>query len=495
MHRDGRRRGARPSPPTSSAGAGSSASWPPPETTSRQRSWPRWPASPAPRRCDLATPGLAADRPPGAAGLPRRALGLRGGRHLPRAHRHDLLCRGRRLPGGQPPVLVPQPRLRPDRHRPHRDQPPRGRGVAQPPPRHPAGPAHRPGGPGGGEVAGGRGLLRAAARSDADLLRCSWPPGATRTGHRSSPRISGLSCSSGCSAAVGTMASAVTPTAVAAGLGAFAVLVVAQLANNVPAFGGFSFQPHLESFARGAPGLEDTIYFLTGSLAPLVIATGLADRAAPGSEPPAGWAAPGGGAAGRGPGRHPGPQPGADPGHRPGRPHRLDNASRSPGNRRKCSATSSREPWSPPSPRKTRRRPATPRCYWPSSAGPTPTSDTRVLDFAKAQGEALRLGADDDGEVVVEIGERKEVVAPVIEQTVTSALQRLARGRPQTLCGLAGNGQRELDSEAPAGLQLARSGHRAQRRCHPAARPDRGQGDPGRLHDPGPGGADGGLAG
>ncbi|MGH9009694.1 MAG: DUF4350 domain-containing protein, partial [Acidimicrobiia bacterium] len=72
------------------------------------------------------------------------------------------------------------------------------------------------------------------------------------------------------------------------------------------------------------------------------------------------------------------------------------------------------------------------------------------------QGEALRLGAQDDGEVVVEIGERKEVVAPVIEQTISSALIRLVRRAPQTLCGLEGNGERRLDSEAPQGLQLAR---------------------------------------
>src|SRR5581483_8946959 len=72
--------------------------------------------------------------------------------------------------------------------------------------------------------------------------------------------------------AIGTMASALTPTAVAAGLGAFAVLVVAQLANNVPAFHGLSFQPHLESFARGAPGVEDAVYFVTAVAAPLVVA-------------------------------------------------------------------------------------------------------------------------------------------------------------------------------------------------------------------------------
>ncbi len=103
-------------------------------------------------------------------------------------------------------------------------------------------------------------------------------PGANPTGRRSSPPTSGRCCSSALFAAVGTMASALTPTAVAAGLGAFALLVVAQLANNVPAFRGLSFQPHLESFARGAPGLEDIVYFVTGIVAPLVVAGRLADR-------------------------------------------------------------------------------------------------------------------------------------------------------------------------------------------------------------------------
>src|SRR5581483_1464688 len=120
-------------------------------------------------------------------------------------------------------------------------------------------------------------------------------------------------------AAVGTMASALTPTAVAAGLGAFAVLVVLQLANNVPAFHGLSFQPHLESFARGAPGLKDAVYFVTGTAAALVVATAwqiLRRRGAPAR------AVAGGGGARRGPRRGAGRQPRADPGRGPGRPHR-----------------------------------------------------------------------------------------------------------------------------------------------------------------------------
>ncbi len=97
-----------------------------------------------------------------------------------------------------------------------------------------------------------------------------------------------------------------------------------------------------------------------------------------------------------------------------------------------------------------------PKCSWPSSAGPTGSIRTRVLDFAKAQGEALRLGAQDDGEVVVEIGDRKEVVAPVIEQTITSALQRLARRRSRCCAAWRATANGGSTTSRPQGFQLAR---------------------------------------
>jgi ABC-type uncharacterized transport system involved in gliding motility auxiliary subunit len=256
-------------------------------------------------------------------------------------------------------------------------------------------------------------------------------------------------------AAVGIMASALTPTAVAAGLGGFAVLVVAQLANNVPAFHGFSFQPHLESFARGAPGLEDAVYFVTATVAPLIVAAAWQTIRRRGAGPRRG-------------GRLRAaalpaavlvatlalnlvPVPAGA---------RVDLTA----NRRFTLSKQSKEVLH------NVKQPAVVTAFAPQGTAQArdaevllaqfrrtnPNIHTRVLDFAKAQGEALRLDAQDDGEVVVEIGERKEVVAPLLEQTITSALQRLARPKPQTLCGLAGDGERELDNEQPQGLQLAR---------------------------------------
>ena len=254
--------------------------------------------------------------------------------------------------------------------------------------------------------------------------------------------------------AVGTMTSAVTPTAVAAGLGAFAILVVGQLANNVPAFHGLSFQPHLEGFARGAPGLEDTVYFTSAMLAPLVVAAGWQTIRRRGASPLRG-------------GRF----------RAAALPALVLAATLAvnlipiPATARLDLTASHRYTLSKESKDVLRNvKQAVVTAFSPENSAQArdaevllaqfrranPNIHTRVLDFAKAQGEALRLGAQDDGEVVVEIGERKEVVAPVIEQTISSALIRLARPTPQTLCGLEGNGERRLDSEETQGLQLAR---------------------------------------
>ncbi|MCA1843170.1 MAG: Gldg family protein, partial [Actinobacteria bacterium] len=254
--------------------------------------------------------------------------------------------------------------------------------------------------------------------------------------------------------AVGTMTSAVTPTAVAAGLGAFAILVVGQLANNVPAFHGLSFQPHLESFARGAPGLEDAIYFASAMLAPLVVAAAWQTIRRRGASPLRG-------------GRF--------------RAAALPalvlaitlavNLIPIPATARVDLTASHRYTLSKESKDVLRNvKQAVVTAFAPENSASArdagvllaqfrranPAIHTRVLDFAKAQGEALRLGAQDDGEVVVEVGDRKEVVAPTIEQTISSALIRLARPTPQTLCGLEGNGERRLDDDEPQGLQLAR---------------------------------------
>ncbi|HEX6382502.1 MAG TPA: DUF4350 domain-containing protein, partial [Acidimicrobiia bacterium] len=255
--------------------------------------------------------------------------------------------------------------------------------------------------------------------------------------------------------AVGTMTSAVTPTAVAAGLGAFAVLVVGQLANNVPAFRGLSFQPHLESFARGAPGLEDTVYFASAMIAPLVVASAWQTIRRRGASPLRGGKA----------------RAAALPAIVLAATFAL-NLIPIPATARVDLTSSRRYTLSSDSKKvlSNVKEKAVVTAFAPENSPQARDAEvllaqfrrvnanirTRVLDFAKAQGEALRLGAEDDGEVVVEIGDRKEVVAPVIEQTISSALIRLVRRAPQTLCGLEGNGERRLDSEAPQGLQLAR---------------------------------------
>jgi hypothetical protein len=254
--------------------------------------------------------------------------------------------------------------------------------------------------------------------------------------------------------AVGTMTSAVTPTAVAAGLGAFAILVVGQLANNVPAFNGLSFQPHLEGFARGAPGLEDAVYFTSAMIAPLVVAAAWQTIRRRGASPLRG-------------GRF----------RAAALPALVLAATLAvnlvpiPATARADLTASHRYTLSKESKDVLRNvKQAVVTAFAPENSAQArdagvllaqfrranPSIHTRVLDFAKAQGEALRLGAQDDDEVVVEIGDRKEVVAPVIEQTISSALIRLARPTPQTLCGLEGNGERRLDSEETQGLQRAR---------------------------------------
>jgi ABC-type transport system involved in multi-copper enzyme maturation permease subunit len=275
-----------------------------------------------------------------------------------------------------------------------------------------------------------------------------WPP--LVASYLGAVLLVGLFC------AVGTMASALTQTSVAAGLGAFALLVVGQLATSVPALQGVSYQRPLEGFARGAPSLEDAIYFASGTVAALVVAAGWQSfrRRVPGPLSLAGarlLALPALALlASVAVNLMPVPV-GA----------RLDLTSTG----RFTLSKTSREVL------RNVRTGARITAFAPEGTGEARDAQvlldqferanrrigTRVIDFAKYQGEALRLGANDDGEVVVEVGERKEVSAPLVEGLITSSLQRLARGRPQTVCALEGHGERPLDSDAPGGYQRARA--------------------------------------
>jgi ABC-type transport system involved in multi-copper enzyme maturation permease subunit len=275
-----------------------------------------------------------------------------------------------------------------------------------------------------------------------------WPP--LIASYLGAVLLVGLFC------AVGTMASALTQTSVAAGLGAFAVLVVGQLANSVPAFRGVSYQGPLDGFARGAPSLEDALYFASGTAAALVVAAGWQTfrRRVPGP-----WS-----------------RTGARLLALPALALAASvavNLLPVPASARLDLTSTGRYTLSRPSREVLRNVHTAARITAFAPRGSAEARDakvlldqferanrrirTRVIDFAHFQGEALRLGANDDGEVVVEVGERKEVSAPLVEGLITSGLQRLVRGRPQTVCALEGHGERPLDSEAPGGYQLARA--------------------------------------
>ena len=267
-----------------------------------------------------------------------------------------------------------------------------------------------------------------------------WPP--MVASYLGAVLLVGLFC------AVGTMASALTPTAVAAGLGSFAVLVVAQLADNVPAVRGFSFQPHLEGFARGAPGADDALYFASFTAAALVVAAGwqafrrsVVGRLRPLTVPVAALVV-----------------------------AAAVNLVPVPAGARVDFTATGRFTLARATKEVLRNVevPARVTAFAPGGSGEARDAevlldeiervnrriDGRVLDFSKFGGEASRLGVVDDGEVAVEVGERKEVVAPLVEGLVASALQRLARGEPQTVCSVVGHGEKELDAQEPDGFSL-----------------------------------------
>ena len=82
------------------------------------------------------------------------------------------------------------------------------------------------------------------------------------------------------------------------------------------------------------------------------------------------------------------------------------------------------------------------------------------------QPEATRQsGIRGNGEMVVEFGGRREHLTTLNEQTLTSALLRLARGKEQMLMYLSGHGERKLDGAAnhdlgEFGKRLEQNGYR-----------------------------------
>lgn len=73
------------------------------------------------------------------------------------------------------------------------------------------------------------------------------------------------------------------------------------------------------------------------------------------------------------------------------------------------------------------------------------------VDPAEAPQQMRELGVRSDGEVRVNYDERDVTLDDLTEQTVTSALQRLAAGRDQWVVFLTGHGERDSQNEEPGG--------------------------------------------
>ena len=249
-------------------------------------------------------------------------------------------------------------------------------------------------------------------------------------------------------AALGTLTSVLTTTPILAGLASFAVLIGLQLGGSTPGIESISYVEHLDAFARGAPRLTDAVYFasaiticlgfatvwqtvrrtavrLSKLVAPL---TGLAVVAS------ANWA--------------------VIPVDRvydvtaTGR-FTLSRAAREAlANHRGPVTITSFEPTNSPLAKDD-------AVLFRQLSGIKRNLSYRVLDLDREQGEALRLGVNNYGQAAVEVQSRREVVSPVTELSIVSALERLARRRPQTMCALTGHGERSLEDRAPAGYATA----------------------------------------
>lgn len=249
--------------------------------------------------------------------------------------------------------------------------------------------------------------------------------------------------------AVGTLASSVTPTAVAAGLAGFAALVLLQLADSVRAFAPLSFEHHLDYFARGAPRLSDIVYFLSGTLASLLLAgywqvarrtvvrfrRSVVPAAAALGTVATNWAVM--------------PINTTYDVTAQGR-YTLSAASRDVLRNVKVPVTITGFEHA----NSIRARDM--GVLFDQYHRTQPRIRVEVRDFDRFQGEALELGVTNNDQAVVRVGDRRELVDPPIELYITSALQRLARQRPQTLCALTGHGERDLNDSSPAGYKTAK---------------------------------------
>ncbi len=89
-----------------------------------------------------------------------------------------------------------------------------------------------------------------------------------------------------------------------------------------------------------------------------------------------------------------------------------------------------------------------------------PDTTLTFVDPVKEPEAVRKSGIQGNGEMVVEYAGRREHITTLNEQTLTSALLRLAHGKEQMLMYLSGHGERKLDG--PANHDLGEFGRRLQ---------------------------------
>jgi ABC-type transport system involved in multi-copper enzyme maturation permease subunit len=251
-------------------------------------------------------------------------------------------------------------------------------------------------------------------------------------------------------AAVGVMASAFTVAPIAAGVAGFAILVTLQLGSGLRGLGALSYVNHADAFTRGAPGLSDAVFLVTASaICLLVAAVWQTSRRV--AFRPTRWLTSSAAVCGLA---------GANFLVVPHDPVVDVTATHAYTLSRAAKEALHNI-----------TGPATITSFEPANSGSAKDDQelldrlrrikgdnlqVRVIDIARYQGEGLRLGVTDNGQAAVQVGTRREVVSPVTELTLVSALERLAHKLPQTVCALTGHGERDLDSTAPDGYSVAK---------------------------------------
>jgi ABC-type transport system involved in multi-copper enzyme maturation permease subunit len=77
-----------------------------------------------------------------------------------------------------------------------------------------------------------------------------------------------------------------------------------------------------------------------------------------------------------------------------------------------------------------------------------------IIDPDAQPGKMKQLGAGAYGQMLVRLGDRRELISDISEVDLTSAIQRLGRAEPPVACFTTGHGERSVDDERDAGLYV-----------------------------------------